>query len=123
MFEVQTAHYAPNTVFAGGFPIVTDIVATDDDSIKALSPVKLAEGKAVKLTAEKSKSAKSEEGTETATAADTLSVYGIAAEDARNGYIPVYLTGEFRKEALNLEAGITADSIKTAFRNIGIFIK
>lgn len=122
MFEVQTARYAPNTVFAGGFPVVTDIVATDDDSIKALSPVKLAEGKAVKLTSEKSESAESEEGTEAA-AADTLSVYGIAAEDARNGYIPVYLTGEFRKEALNLEAGITADSIKTAFRNIGIFIK
>lgn len=114
MYEVQNDSYKPVTLFAGNFPVVTEIAATEDSTIKAGAPLKLADGKVAKITAT---------GSSDSYTTDTDGAYGIAAADAENGYIEVYLTGEFRKEALVLEKNVDISAVKTAMRPIGIFIK
>lgn len=48
----------------------------------------------------------------------------IAADDAAAGEeVVVYLTGEFFADAINLPDSVTVDTLTTAFRNIGIFLK
>lgn len=53
--------------------------------------------------------------------------YAVLAEDvdASAGAVeaPVYLTGEFNASALTVASGATVAGLKTACRNIGIFIK
>ena len=54
----------------------------------------------------------------------TAGIYGIAADDAAAGEeVVVYLTGEFFADAINLPDSVTVDTLTTAFRNIGIFLK
>ena len=54
----------------------------------------------------------------------TAGIYGIAAGDAGAGEdVVVYLTGEFFADAINLPDSVTAETLTTAFRNIGIFLK
>lgn len=76
--------------------------------IKAHAPVKLsAEGKLEAVS----------------NAEDTEGLYGITAEEVKNGKEGVvYLTGEFFADSLALEAEVTADKLEVPFRNIGIFL-
>jgi hypothetical protein len=58
------------------------------------------------------------------TDAASTELYGIAADSAKAGEEAViYLTGEFFRDALALEDGVTADALELPFRNIGIFLK
>lgn len=105
MYEVKTDSTAPVNVFAGEYPVATEVVATDG-TIRKLAPVVLAEGKAKEADAEgKDK------------------VYGIAAADSTDGAVVVYLTGEFFAEALTWPEGVKSADVKEPFRKIGIFLK
>lgn len=112
MYEVQSAVYTPENVFAGDFPIVTDSVKVGTKKITRLSPVKLVAGKLEPVA---------KGADDTATVAD---LYGIAADDAdANGESVIYLTGEFFSSGLALPADVTAEVLKPAFRKLGIFLK
>jgi hypothetical protein len=54
-------------------------------------------------------------------------VYGILAEDmdatAEDKTVTVYVAGDFNEDALTIGTGHTADSIRDAFRDLGIHIR
>ena len=49
--------------------------------------------------------------------------YGIAAADAENGTVPVYLSGEFFAEKLEMPEDVTAEDVAPLLRSNGIFLK
>ncbi|NBH77960.1 hypothetical protein D3Z52_07205 [Clostridiaceae bacterium] len=111
-YEVKSGTYTPENVFAGPFPVKTEVAAVGAAAIARLTPVKLVDGKIAAIAA----------GTEAAPVDGGL--YGITADDGeKNGEVPVYLTGEFFADALNWPAGTAAEDVKTAFRALGIFLK
>lgn len=111
-YEVKSGEYTPENVFAGPFPIKTEVAQVGAAAIPWLTPVKLEGGKVTAIAA----------GTETAPADG--GIYGITADDGeKNGEVPVYLTGEFFADALNWPTGTKAEDVKTAFRALGIFLK
>lgn len=127
MYEIQKDQTTPVNFFAGDFPVVTAVgKVAAGKTVAQYAPVKLTDGgiePVVKVEASAADSgsttpAKSEfENT-------TAGIYGIAAvaADATEDIV-VYLTGEFFTDALNIPEDVTADTLKKAFRNIGIFLK
>lgn len=112
MYEVKSGACNPENVFAGPFPVKTEVAQVGAAAVARLTPVKLVDGKVAAIAA----------GTESAPVDGGL--YGITADDgAKNGEVPVYLTGEFFADALNWPTGTTAEDVKTAFRALGIFLK
>jgi hypothetical protein len=105
--------YEPDNFLAGDYPIAKDVCAVAAGaSVAKHAPVKLAGG-GIEPVAAGADDAETVEG-----------LYGIAAEvGEEEAEIAVYLTGEFFAEALALETGVTADVLKPAFRNIGIYLK
>ena len=104
--------YSPENVFAGDFPVLTDSVTVGTKAIKRFSPVKLVNGVLEPVA----------KGADDATAAAGL--YGIAADDADAGAPGViYLTGEFFASGLVWPAGVTAATLKGAFRTLNIYLK
>lgn len=93
-------------LIAGTMHISTAVEKAGED-IKAHAPVALVEG-VIKLV----------------TATNVDKIYGIAPEAAKKDEeTPVYLSGEFFAEGLELESGVTASTVKLPFRNIGIYLK
>ena len=101
------ASYTPENFFAGSYPIAKDFGAVKSGAtIHRHAPIVMGE-----------------DGIEEA-AADTVDkVVGIAADESSGGEVVYYLTGEFFSEALYLPSGVTADALKPAFRELGIFLK
>ncbi len=111
-YEVKSGDYTPENVFAGPFPVKTEVAQVGAAAIPRLTPVKIDGGKVAPISA----------GAEEAGAGSGL--YGITAADGeKNGEVPVYLTGEFFADALNWPTGTKAEDVKTAFRALGIFLK
>lgn len=110
MYEAKTYETMPNEFIAGMMPIATEGMAVKSgEIIKAKSLVKLDSGEAAAYT--------KEDGT-----AKTVP-YGIAAADAENGQVVVYLSGEFHGDQLNLPEEVTVDAVKPLLRENGIYLK
>ena len=107
MYDIQTDQTSPVNIFAGDFPIVTEVAeVVEDATIRKLAPVVL-----------------TDDGAAEATAATIDKLHGIAAEESTDGGVVVYLTGEFFAAALTLPQGVTVAALKPAFRKLGIFLK
>ena len=95
-------------------------------SVKKYDPVKLVGGKVEPIVKVNASEADSGSTTPAKTEYEntTAGIYGIAAGDAGAGEdVVVYLTGEFFADAINLPDSVTVETLTTAFRNIGIFLK
>ncbi len=107
MYEIQKDEITRVNVFAGDFPIVTDCGAVATGAtVRKLAPVMATDG-----------------GIKEVDAAGVDNVQGIAAEDSTDGGVVYYLTGEFFADALTWPDGVTAETLKPAFRKLGIFLK
>lgn len=106
MYEVERNELLPTRLFAGDYPVVTD-VAKVNKSVEKHTVVSL-----------------TDTGIE-ATSAETLKdIYGITADAATAGEEAViYLTGEFIEEAITFPTGAEKEQAKAPLRRIGIFIK
>ena len=104
---VKTFNYEPEYFEAGPHPVAKTVKTAAAD-LAARAPVALdADGKLIAVAS----------GSEE-------SVYGIVPEAAATGEeAVVYLTGEFFADSLTLEDGVTAATLETALRKIGIFLK
>lgn len=110
MYETKTYETLPNDFVAGMIPISTEGMAVKaGETIKAKSLVKLDDGEVAAYDKEDS-------------TANTIP-YGIAAADAENGRVVVYLSGEFYGDQLNLPAEVTVDAVKPLLRENGIYLK
>lgn len=117
MYEIQTDSKAPVNVFAGDYPIVTEVATVATGStVRKLAPVSMTDSGLVEAAAA------SGEG-ESADPGNLDKLYGIAAADSTDGGAVVYLTGEFFASALTLPEGVTVAALKPAFRKLGIFLK
>ena len=95
---------------AGSLPIAKEALEVKEgETIAARSLVKLDGGKAAAYTADDA-------------AAGTVP-YGIAVEEAKDGYAALYLSGEFFGSSLNLPEGVEVDAVKPLLRENGIFLK
>lgn len=91
--------------------IVTEVKEAAADLEKGAPVILDSDGKAAKVTAGES-------------GVTTTGLYGIVADSTESGEDAViYLTGEFFKDKLALESGVTAADLEIDFRNIGIFLK
>ena len=83
MYEIERSELLPTRLFAGDYPIVTDIA-----TVKADTPID--KHTVVALTAT---------GIETASAETLEDIHGITADAAEGGEdVVIYLTGEFKEE-------------------------
>lgn len=132
MYEVNDYAYEPENFLAGSMDVAKEALPVKEgEEIKAKSLVKLVSGEAAAYTAadlgakpDAAKGAESQEAAETpAEAAELVIPYGIAAADAEDGQVVVYLTGEFFADALVLPEGLEAETVKPLLRENGIFLK
>lgn len=107
MYEINRDQTSPVNFFAGDFPVVTEAGDVKSGAtIRKYAPV-----------------IKTADGISEATADGLADLHGIAADDSTDGGVVCYLTGEFFADALTLPDGVTADTLKPAFRKLGIFLK
>ena len=121
MYEIQKDQTSPVNFFAGDYPVATAVrEVSSGKSVKKYDPVKLVGGKVEPSAADSGSTTPAKTEYENTTAG----IYGIAAGDAGAGEdVVVYLTGEFFADAINLPDSVTVETLTTAFRNIGIFLK
>ena len=125
MYEIQKDQTSPVNFFAGDYPVATAVrEVSSGKSVKKYDPVKLVDGKVEPVVKVEASAADSGSTTPAKTEYEntTAGIYGIAAGDAGEDVV-VYLTGEFFADAINLPDSVTAETLTTAFRNIGIFLK
>lgn len=127
MYEIQKDQTSPVNFFAGDYPVATAVrKVSSGKSVKKYDPVKLVGGKVEPIVKVDASAADSGSTTLAKTEYEnaTAGIYGIAAGDAGAGEgVVVYLTGEFFADAINLPDSVTVETLTTAFRNIGIFLK
>ena len=127
MYEIQKDQTSPVNFFAGDYPVATAVrEVSSGKSVKKYDPVKLVGGKVEPIVKVDASAAVS--GTSTPAKSEyentTAGIYGIAATAAQAAEeVVVYLTGEFFADAINLPDSVTVETLTTAFRNIGIFLK
>lgn len=108
MYGVERNELLPTRLFAGDYPVVTDIA-----KVKADTPIEKHTVVALKAT-----------GIEAASSTTLADIYGITADAAQGGEeVVIYLTGEFKEEAITFPTGAEVDKAKTPLRKLGIFIK
>lgn len=108
MYEIERNELLPTRLFAGDFPVVTDIA-----KVKAATPVEKHTVVSLKAT-----------GIEAASATTLDDIYGITADAAEGGEdVVIYLTGEFKEEAITFPTGAEIDKAKTPLRKLSIYIK
>lgn len=116
---VKTFRHDPSRFEAGVGPVAkTAKVAAED--IPAHAPVVLnSDGKLALVTA-----ATTGSGETAKTTVTTTGLYGLAPDSIQKDEEgPVYLTGEFFADSLELPEGVTAADVEVPLRNIGIFLK
>ena len=107
MYEIKRDELTRKNVFAGDFPIATEVgEVAEGETVRQYAPVIKTAG-----------------GFKEATAAGLDELYGIAADDSTDGGVVCMLTGEFFADGLTLPEGVTAEALKPAFRKLGIFLK
>lgn len=108
MYKVERNELLPTRLFAGDFPVVTEVA-----KVKDATPVDKHTVVILKAT-----------GIEVASSTTLDDIYGITADAATGGEeVVVYLTGEFKEEAITFPTGAEVDKAKTPLRKLGIFIK
>ena len=127
MYQIQSDQTSPVNFFAGDYPVATAVrEVASGKTVKKYDPVKLTNGKVEPVVKVEASAADSGSTTPAKTEYEntTAGIYGIAADDAAAGEeVVVYLTGEFFADAINLPDSVTVDTLTTAFRKIGIFLK
>ena len=108
MYEIQKDQTSPVNFFAGDYPVATAVrEVSSGKSVKKYDPVKLVGGKVEPIVKVEASAADSGSTTPAKTEYEntTAGIYGIAAD------------------AINLPDSVTVETLTTAFRNIGIFLK
>lgn len=117
MYEIKRDELTRKNFFAGDFPIVTDAGEVKKNAtVRKYAPVALTDDGIVEAEAPSGSG-------ETAKAGNLDKLCGIAADDSTDGGVVYYLTGEFFADALTLPDGVTVETLKPAFRKLGIFLK
>lgn len=117
MYEIKTDQTAPVNFFAGGFPIATEAGAVKSGAtVRKFAPVALTTDGIVEAEAPSGSG-------ENATPGNLNNLCGIAADNSTDGSVVYYLTGEFFADALTLADGVTIETLKPAFRKLGIYLK
>ena len=107
MYEIKRDELTRKNVFAGDFPIAKEVgEVAEGETVRQYAPIIKTAG-----------------GFKEATAAGLDELYGIAADDSTDGGVVCMLTGEFFADGLTLPEGVTAETLKPAFRKLGIFLK
>ncbi|MGN2339825.1 hypothetical protein ACTFIN_17170 [Clostridium cagae] len=115
---MEHTEYNPKNIFSGNvMPVVTNSIKLAAAQVASeLSVVYYDSTKKEYFTVE-SESQK----------ADASKVYGLSVLDVASSddviEIPVYLTGEFNREAVRLPQGKDLEEVVIAFRSKGIFLK
>lgn len=110
MYKPETHEMIPDNFHAGTMPIGKEaLTVKEGETIKARELVKLSDGEAAAYVAED--------------VAEGVIPYGLAAADAENGSVVVYLSGEYFGDALKLPQGVEVDAVKPLLRENGIFLK
>lgn len=110
MYQVETHTYTPDDFISGSMPIAREALGvTSGETIKARSLITIADGKAKAYTAEN--------------ATKAVVPYGIAAADAENDRVVVYMTGEFDGSKLVLPDTVELSTVAPLLRSNGIFLK
>lgn len=127
MYEVKGGSLEPANFVAGGYPIAkaTGRVAAGK-SVRQYEPVKLTDNGIEPVVKVEASAADSGSTTPARTEYEntTAGLYGIAADAAgESAEVVVYLTGEFFADAIALPDSVTIETLKKAFRYIGIFLK
>ena len=105
MYEIKKENYEGDNIYAGDFPVEIEVVEAKEN-IGKNTVVALTAGKLSKITAE-----------------NLGDIYGITVDEAKaNEKVAVYLTGDFRADALDYGTA-TVDKVKAPLRKISIFIK
>ena len=127
MYEINTDQHNPVNFFAGDFPIVTAVgTVNTGKTIRKFEPVKIIDGKIEPVVKIAASAVDAENAIPAKTEAEntTENIYGIAADAATaDEEVVIYLTGEFFADAITLPANVTIDTLKPAFRKLGIFLK
>lgn len=110
MYEVKTNVLERDMFLAGNFPVEKkSLEVNEGETIKARELVKLVNGKASKYVK--------------ADATAKTKPYGIAASDADDAGIVVYLTGDFFESGLILPDEVEVAEVEPMLRENGIFLK
>lgn len=110
MYEINTYSTNGGNFILGDIKIAKEALDVNDgETIVARSLVKLVNGKASAYAA--------------ADAESETVPYGIAAADAENGKVVVYMTGEFAGSKLELPDGLEVSTVAPLLRSNGIFLK
>ncbi|HBJ1646044.1 hypothetical protein EXM65_10475 [Clostridium botulinum] len=115
---MEHAEYSPKNIFSGNImPVVTN-------SIKLAAAQVASELSVVYYDSTKKEYFTVESETQKA---DASKAYGLSALDIASSdkeiEIPVYLTGEFKKECIVIPKGKDLDELTIALRSKGIFLK
>ena len=110
MYEVKEYTLERDNFLGGArIPVAKEMLAAKEGEVIAYkSLVKLDGKEAVAYTA--------------ADAEASTPPYGIAATDAENGAVVVYLSGEFQESGLILPDGVEVDTVRPLLRENGIFL-
>lgn len=107
MYSINKDQTNPINIFAGDFPIVTEVGNVKSDAtVRKLAPIIMGVDGITEATADK-----------------VADICGIAADEPTDGGVVFYMTGEFFADALTLPEGVTIEILKPAFRKLGIFLK
>lgn len=110
MYEVNTYAKNGDNFILGDMKIAKESLGVNTgETIAARSLVKIVDGKASAYTADD--------------ASSEVVPYGIAAADAENDLVVVYMTGEFAASKLALPEGLEAETVAPLLRSNGIFLK
>lgn len=117
MYEIKRDELTRRNVFAGDFPMPTDVGAVAEGAtVRRFAPVAMTADGIVEAEAPSGESASAKAG-------NLDKLCGIAADDSTDGGVVCMLTGEFFADGLTLPDGVTAEALKPAFRKLGIFLK
>ena len=109
MYEVNTYSLERDNFLGGAYPIAKETLeVASGETIAEHALVKLSSGKAAAYAA--------------ADATAETVPYGIAAAASENGYVVVYLTGEFQESGIVLPDGVEVDAVRPLLRENGIFL-
>lgn len=110
MFEVKEYACPAENFLAGSMRVVKEALDVNEgEVIVARSLVAISNGKASAYTKDN--------------ATAKVVPYGIAAADAENGKVVVYMTGEFFGSKIVLPEGVEESDVKDLLRSNGIFLK
>lgn len=127
MYEIQKDSSPAAKFHAGEFPVITSVgIVAPEKTIAQYAAVKLTANGIEPVVAIAATEAVSSTVVPAKTANENTiaNIYGIAAEAATAGdQVVIYITGQFFAEAIPFPEDVEVETLTSAFRNIGIFLK